>query len=282
VDHITSTSNEHRRARQRAWHHRLHRRSRSRPRACAHHPAQGLGQPAPPYERSAPPRDYQIEVIEGGRSELVTPEEPDGVGLTSRHTLCGRIEFALFVAPRPDRRRRVQWWELEAQTIRDEERRGDICVGARGFPTRVLAWSAFPADATRFQFQRELTPTQGTGLDPRVSDQPHRPIDGRLGASLRRVRSTGFAAESKTGTRLGRLIRPRRSAIRSAKRTVEKFSIRSAINHRVRVSATRSPRSGAEGTRTPDPHTASVVRYQLRHSPERRSRRTDKPWYTRG
>src|SRR4051812_21562444 len=24
---------------------------------------------------------------------------------------------------------------------------------------------------------------------------------------------------------------------------------------------------GAEGTRTPDPHTASVVRYQLRHSP---------------
>ena len=25
---------------------------------------------------------------------------------------------------------------------------------------------------------------------------------------------------------------------------------------------------GAEGTRTPDPHTASVVRYQLRHSPE--------------
>jgi hypothetical protein len=36
----------------------------------------------------------------------------------------------------------------------------------------------------------------------------------------------------------------------------------------------RSPRAqavqsgGAEGTRTPDPHTASVMRYQLRHSPE--------------
>jgi hypothetical protein len=27
------------------------------------------------------------------------------------------------------------------------------------------------------------------------------------------------------------------------------------------------PTGGAEGTRTPDPHTASVVRYQLRHSP---------------
>jgi hypothetical protein len=25
---------------------------------------------------------------------------------------------------------------------------------------------------------------------------------------------------------------------------------------------------GAEGTRTPDPHTASVVRYQLRHGPQ--------------
>ena len=26
---------------------------------------------------------------------------------------------------------------------------------------------------------------------------------------------------------------------------------------------------GAKGTRTPDPHTASVVRYQLRHSPKK-------------
>jgi hypothetical protein len=30
-----------------------------------------------------------------------------------------------------------------------------------------------------------------------------------------------------------------------------------------------SQTSGAKGTRTPDPHTASVVRYQLRHSPEK-------------
>ena len=28
------------------------------------------------------------------------------------------------------------------------------------------------------------------------------------------------------------------------------------------------PKGGAEGTRTPDPHTASVVRYQLRHGPK--------------
>ena len=30
-------------------------------------------------------------------------------------------------------------------------------------------------------------------------------------------------------------------------------------------------KSGAKGIRTPDPHTASVVRYQLRYSPERGS-----------
>lgn len=32
---------------------------------------------------------------------------------------------------------------------------------------------------------------------------------------------------------------------------------------------------GAKGTRTPDPHTASVVRYQLRHSPVRCSEEED-------
>jgi integrase len=37
---------------------------------------------------------------------------------------------------------------------------------------------------------------------------------------------------------------------------------------------------GAEGTRTPDPHTASVVRYQLRHSPKTRPRRTEAQCYT--
>jgi hypothetical protein len=34
------------------------------------------------------------------------------------------------------------------------------------------------------------------------------------------------------------------------------------------------PFCGAKGTRTPDPHTASVVRYQLRHSPVLRFRVT--------
>ena len=37
---------------------------------------------------------------------------------------------------------------------------------------------------------------------------------------------------------------------------------------------------GAEGTRTPDPHTASVVRYQLRHGPARLPRQALARYYT--
>jgi len=53
--------------------------------------------------------DYEIEVIEGRSSELVLPEKPDGVKLSipSRHTLWGRIEFALYVSPADGRRRQV-------------------------------------------------------------------------------------------------------------------------------------------------------------------------------
>jgi len=44
---------------------------------------------------------YEIEVAEGKRIELVTPEEPDGVPvpLRTQSTLWGPIEFALHVAP---------------------------------------------------------------------------------------------------------------------------------------------------------------------------------------
>lgn len=53
--------------------------------------------------------EYSIEVQEGRTSELVTPEQPDGVKLNipPRQTLWGRIEFALYVGPARDRRRRV-------------------------------------------------------------------------------------------------------------------------------------------------------------------------------
>jgi hypothetical protein len=53
--------------------------------------------------------DYEIEVVEGRSSEIVLPERPDGVRLTipARHTLWGRVEFALYVAPADGKRRRV-------------------------------------------------------------------------------------------------------------------------------------------------------------------------------
>lgn len=53
--------------------------------------------------------DYQIEVVEGRSSELVTPEEPEGVRLSlpPQSTLWGRIEYALYVAAEVDRSRRV-------------------------------------------------------------------------------------------------------------------------------------------------------------------------------
>jgi signal transduction histidine kinase len=65
--------------------------------------------------------DYQIEVIEGRQSELVTPDEPDGVrlDLPPRQTLWGRIEFALYVAPRPDKPRSVSVVGAGGTTIID-------------------------------------------------------------------------------------------------------------------------------------------------------------------
>ena len=66
--------------------------------------------------------DYIIEVVEGRRSELVTPEEPDGVrvALPAQSTLWGRIEFALYVAPRDDRKRRIAVVGRAGTTIVDD------------------------------------------------------------------------------------------------------------------------------------------------------------------
>jgi anti-sigma regulatory factor (Ser/Thr protein kinase) len=66
--------------------------------------------------------DYEIEVTEGRATELVTPEEPDGVRLAipSRPTLWGRIEFNLYVAPDIDPRRRVAIVGRAGTTILDD------------------------------------------------------------------------------------------------------------------------------------------------------------------
>ena len=66
--------------------------------------------------------DYTIEVVEGRRSELVTPEEPEGirVAIPAHQTLWGRIEFGLYVAPRDERKRRVAVVGRAGTTILDD------------------------------------------------------------------------------------------------------------------------------------------------------------------
>jgi len=66
--------------------------------------------------------DYSIEVVEGRHAEIVTPEAPDGirVELVSHPTLWGRIEFALHVAARTDRERRVAVVGRAGTTIIDD------------------------------------------------------------------------------------------------------------------------------------------------------------------
>ncbi|MFN2569469.1 MAG: ATP-binding protein [Candidatus Dormibacteria bacterium] len=66
--------------------------------------------------------EYEIEVVEGRNSELVTAERPEGVRveLSSRPTLWGRIEFSLWVSPHADRRRRVAVVGRAGTTIVDD------------------------------------------------------------------------------------------------------------------------------------------------------------------
>ncbi len=66
--------------------------------------------------------DYSIEVVEGRHAELVTPEQPDGVRLAipAQPTLWGHIEFAIYVAPKDDRRRRVAVVGRAGTTIIDD------------------------------------------------------------------------------------------------------------------------------------------------------------------
>lgn len=91
--------------------------------------------------------EYSIEVQEGRTSELVTPEEPDGVRLDipARHTLWGRIEFALYVAPTPDRRRRVAVVGRGGTTIIDDLSDLDEFAGEPWSTDKVSGMIAFDA-----------------------------------------------------------------------------------------------------------------------------------------
>ncbi|MGI8791403.1 MAG: ATP-binding protein, partial [Actinomycetota bacterium] len=66
--------------------------------------------------------DYAIEVTEGRRPVMVTPEAPDGVRLElpARHSRLGKIEFFLYVSPRPDKKRRVAVVGAGGTTIIDD------------------------------------------------------------------------------------------------------------------------------------------------------------------
>ncbi len=66
--------------------------------------------------------DYQIVVEEGRAAEVVTPEQPDGIhiALPARPTLWGRVEFNVYVAPQPDRHRRVAVVGRAGTTIIDD------------------------------------------------------------------------------------------------------------------------------------------------------------------
>jgi hypothetical protein len=65
---------------------------------------------------------YQIEVVEGRTSELVTADEPSGlpIPIAAHDTLWGRIEFALYVAGDVDRSRRVAVVGRAGTTIIDD------------------------------------------------------------------------------------------------------------------------------------------------------------------
>jgi anti-sigma regulatory factor (Ser/Thr protein kinase) len=91
--------------------------------------------------------DYIIEVQEGRTSEIVTPEEPDGIRLEipARHTLWGRIEFALYVASTADRARSVAVVGRGGTTIVDDIREIEEFEGEPWSSDRVSGMVSFDA-----------------------------------------------------------------------------------------------------------------------------------------
>lgn len=148
--------------------------------------------------------DYQIEVIEGRRSEPVTPDEPDGIRLDipARQTLWGRIEFALYVAPRPDRRRRVAVAGPGGTTILDDLGEIEEFAGPPWTTDQVSGLVAFDAlkqsagrravlrDREAFPLfvdaLRSIEPLVARALD-RVTREIDLDIAGRMNETVRRI-----------------------------------------------------------------------------------------------
>jgi hypothetical protein len=91
--------------------------------------------------------DYEIEVIEGGTSELVVPDKPDGIRLqiSPRNTLWGRIDCSLWVAPPDGRRRRVAVVGRAGTTILDDLAQIEEFDGSPWTSDQVAGQIAFPA-----------------------------------------------------------------------------------------------------------------------------------------
>jgi len=91
--------------------------------------------------------DYSIEVVEGRAAEVVLPDRPDGIRLAvpARHTLWGRIEFALYVAPADGRRRRVAVVGRGGTTIIDDLTELDEFAGHPWDSDQVSGQIAFDA-----------------------------------------------------------------------------------------------------------------------------------------
>lgn len=148
--------------------------------------------------------DYQIEVIEGRRSEPVTPDEPDGIRLDipARQTLWGRIEFGLYVAPRPDRRRRVAVAGPGGTTILDDLAEIEEFAGPPWTTDQVSGLVAFDAlkqsagrravlrDREAFPLfvdaLRAIEPLVARTLD-RVTREVDLDIAGRMNETVRRI-----------------------------------------------------------------------------------------------
>jgi hypothetical protein len=86
-------------------------------------------------------------VIEGGTSELVVPDKPDGIRLQigPRNTLWGRIDCSLWVAPPDGRRRRVAVVGRAGTTILDDLAQIEEFDGPPWTSDQVAGQIAFPA-----------------------------------------------------------------------------------------------------------------------------------------
>jgi len=91
--------------------------------------------------------DYVIEVTEGRHPVMVTPEQPDGVRLElpAHHSPLGKIEFFLYVSPRPDKKRRVSVVGAGGTTIIDDLSELDEFAGAPWDSDQISGQIAFDA-----------------------------------------------------------------------------------------------------------------------------------------